>query len=73
MGEKIKDVGQVTIGGSNFKVEINKATTINGPRYIHIQNCAFRYCLTEKDFLQFASEIMKAKKNFTWRKGIKDD
>lgn len=68
MGEKIRDIGKIKIGKVDFDVELNKATSTNGPRYIHIQNPKFRYCLTESDFYQFGSEILRAKKHFLWEK-----
>lgn len=68
MGEIIKKVGAITIGSKTFDVELNKATYVGGPRYIHIQNPKFRYCLTEADFYQFASEILKSRKHLMWNK-----
>ena len=57
MGEKIKVMNNV----KNFlDIELNKATYQGGPRYIHIQNPQFRFCLTESEFLQVSAAIMKA-------------
>ena len=71
MGEKIKIVGNLKVGSSNFDIELNKATIPNGPRYIHIQNPSFRYCLTERDYCQFVADVMRAKKHFDWNKEVK--
>lgn len=61
MGEKIKVVG-------NYKglldVELNKASTKGGNRWIHIQNEKFRLCLSESDFLAAAGAIIKAGHKF---------
>lgn len=72
MGEKIKVVGNTNIGRGNFDIELNKATSPNGPRYIHIQNKNFRYCLTEADYYQFAAAILKAEKYLKWNKEKKE-
>lgn len=73
MGEKIRDIGTIKIGKTQFEIELNKATSSRGPRYIHIQNPKFRYLLTERDFYQFSAEILRAKKHFLWSKGDGND
>lgn len=54
MGEKIKDIGKIHLGGTDLDVELNHGTRQNEKYEIHIQN--------DKDFLQMASVIVLAKK-----------
>lgn len=67
MGEKIKIINSIE---GIFEVEINKATYAGGPRYIHLQNDKFRFCITEKEFLQIAITLRKAGEVFKYNKGL---
>ena len=62
MGEKIKDIGKIHLGGTDPDVELNHAARQNEKYEIHIQNDKVRLALSEKDFLQMASVIVLAKK-----------
>lgn len=62
MGEKIKDIGKISLGNSDFVVELNHGTR-EGEKYeIHLQNDKFRLALSEKDFLQMTSAVILAQK-----------
>lgn len=68
MGEKIKVVGNYQ---GLLDIELNKASTIGGNRWIHIQNEKFRLCLSERDYLAAAGAIIKAGHRFEEIKGKK--
>lgn len=63
MGEKIKDLSEVSIGKTNFLIELNHSINPSHKYDIHIQNEKFRMELSDKDFLQIASSILLAKQN----------
>lgn len=60
MGEKIKDLHSIKIGSSEFMIELNEGYADEG-RVIHIQNSHFRYLFKERDFLELAANILRAK------------
>lgn len=70
MGEKIKVLSQANVGSSVFDIELNKESFIGGPRYVHIQNSTIRYNMTEVEFLQIATAIIKAEKQLLRIKGL---
>lgn len=59
MGEKIRVINSIN---GFLDIELNKATFSGGPRYIHIQNPKIRFCITESEFLQMATTILKGEK-----------
>lgn len=67
MGEKIKNLASLS---NIIDVELNKATYEGGPRYIHLQNPNFRFCVTEKEFLEMTIALKKAIKYFKHYKGM---
>lgn len=68
MGEKIKDIGKIHLGGTDLDVELNHGTRQNEKYEIHIQNEKVRLALSEKDFLQMASVVVLAKKTIGYYK-----
>jgi hypothetical protein len=72
MGEKIKTIANCRLKNTNLDIELNKAMTTNGLRYIHIQNDFFRFDFHEKDFINFATRILAAKRRLKVLKGIKE-
>ena len=70
MGEKIKDLSEINIGGANLFIELNHSVSPKHKYDIHIQNDKFRMEFPDSDFIQIASAILLAKKNFeTLKKG----
>lgn len=70
MGNKIKDLGEVTIGNQKFIIELNEGTKTE--RYnIHIQNKLLKICYKDIEFAEFAASFMLAKNIFENLKGIK--
>jgi len=70
MGEKIRDLSKINLGGANLLIELNHSVNPKHKYDIHIQNEKFRIELSDSDFLQIASSILVAKKNFeTLKKG----
>lgn len=61
MGEKIRDLNEITVGSNKLMIELNEGYLKEQGRVIHVQNKHFRYLLKENDFLKLASEILRAK------------
>ena len=61
MGEKIRDLHKITFGNSDFMIELNEGYNKSDGKLIHVQNTHFRYLLKEKDFLNLAATILRAK------------
>lgn len=70
MGEKIKTFGNIFLAGSEFEVELNKATVKNGPRYVHLQNERIRLNLSEEEFVKMLSAVRLAAYKIKKMKGI---
>lgn len=62
MGEVIKNLTTIKLGGGEFLVELNHPSGSAADREIHIQNESFRLSLSEREFLQMAACVMLAKK-----------
>ena len=73
MGEKIRDLGNVKIGSSEFVIELNHSASGSKYRDIHIQNDKFRLEIPENEFLQMAACVMLAKKQLKIIKNIKEE
>lgn len=69
MGELIRNVGKFCFDGSEFNVELNKSTSQKNARSVHVQNEKFRLELSEREFVQLASCVLLAKKQFDILKG----
>jgi hypothetical protein len=63
MGEKIKDIREITLGEKKLMLEKNVGTHKGSKYDIHIQDETFRLNLTETDFMRMASCILYAKEN----------
>lgn len=70
MGEVLKDVARLN---NNTIIELNKATYKGGPRYIHVQNDQFRFCVTEQVYIEMAAAVQKAVEKFRHMKGMDHD
>jgi hypothetical protein len=73
MGEKIKNIKLIKIGRSEMMVELNAGTSPGQGNIIHIQNEKMRYSLTEKEFLEFAGMVIRAKAEIDYIKKGTDD
>ena len=73
MGEIIRKIEKIRIGGSEFDIELNKSTASKDKREIHVQNEKFRLALDEKEFVQMACAVLLAKKQFDILKGRKQE
>lgn len=62
MGELIRVLGQIELGGGKFDVELNHSPNGDELREIHIQNKQFRLAMPETEFLQLSAGILLAKK-----------
>ena len=72
MGEKIRDLGKIKIGNSEFVIELNHSASGSHYRDIHIQNDKFRLEIPENEFLQMAACMQVAKKQLKIIKNITD-
>lgn len=70
MGEKIKDLGTISIGKAMLKIELNKGTKARGKYDIHIQNNKIRLNLDEYEFAKLANGIIFASEKIKKNKGI---
>lgn len=68
MGEKIKDLHEISIGSGRFMVELNEGYLKNEGRLIHIQNKHFRYLLKEKQYLKLAATVLRAREEMKYYK-----
>lgn len=69
MGEVIRKVNTISLGGSGFDIELNHSVKGGRFRDIHIQNDKFRLEMPENEFLPMAACILLAKKQFDIMKG----
>ncbi len=69
MGEKIKKIAEIQLGGNRFDIELNHSTSTVGEREIHLQNDCFRVAFSEHEFLQLASGILLARRQLQQIKG----
>ncbi len=63
MGELIRQLGEIEVCNTLYKIELNGPGVLNGPHMIHVQNPSFRFECSEKDFLKICSAVFFAKKN----------
>ncbi|MBR4720596.1 MAG: hypothetical protein IK057_02410 [Clostridia bacterium] len=71
MGEKIRDLHDISIGDASLMIELNEGYSASQGRLIHIQNKKFRYLLTERNFYQLSSMVMRAWSEFDFLKNKK--
>ena len=69
MGDKIKTLAKGEIKKTIFEIELNKGSSINAPRSIHIQSKSFRVDFDEIEFMKLAMTILSAKKRLLVLKG----
>lgn len=69
MGQVIKKVGEISIGGEVFEIELNHSAKGDIYRDIHIQNRKLRLEVPENEFLQMAACVLLAKKQYELIKG----
>ena len=62
MGEKIEELGKLSIGEEEFMVDANLGLPGPGRRDIHIQNEKFRFQMYEVDFVNFLARVISAQK-----------
>lgn len=68
MGEKIRDIGTVTVGDEGFTIELNEAYTKGSERLIHIQNERHKLQLALSDFLKLSTDIIRAEAELKYQK-----
>jgi hypothetical protein len=73
MGEIIQKITTISIGDSEFDIEINHPSYDGGEREIHIQNKKIRLSVPESDFLQMAACLLLARKQFDRIKGVEEE
>jgi len=73
MGQVIRNIGKIKIGGTEFNVELNKSPARKNERDIHIQNEKFRLEIPEKKFVSMLSCVLLAKKQFDILKGDENE
>ncbi len=63
MGEKIRDLSSFTVGDTETKIELNDGYDKNYAKYdIHIQSKALQLCMSNVEFMKFASSVITAKR-----------
>lgn len=70
MGDIIKKITDISIGGSHFEIELNHSVSGGAYREIHIQNEKVRIAVPENEFLQMCACVNLARKQFDTIKGI---
>lgn len=68
MGEIIRNLQPIKIGNDELMIELNEGYKKSQGRVIHIQNKKFRYLFTEKDFLNLAATVLRAKSEMEYYK-----
>lgn len=68
MGELIRNIKEIQLGNENLMIELNEGYTKREGKLIHIQNKKFRYLLKEKDFMELATTIIRAKEEMDYYK-----
>lgn len=71
MGEKIEDLGELTLAGKRFGVEANLGLPGRGGRDIHIQNERFRFQMYEGKYLEFLAKVISSNAKVEKSKGLK--
>jgi len=69
MGEINKILGELSIKGNKFSVELNQSSFAEGAREVHIQNEEFRFSVPETEFLRMAACVLLAEKQLRLIKG----
>jgi len=69
MGELIKNIEKINIGGGALNVELNEPPSVHSDYDVHLQNEFFRFSLGKKDFLAFACTMLEAERQLRWLKG----
>lgn len=69
MGEVIRNIKEISLGGANFMIELNHGIDKSDSRDIHIQNEKFRLSVPETEFLQMASCVLLARRQLELIKG----
>jgi hypothetical protein len=69
MGEIIKVLAEGKVNTSKFEIELNKGSSEDLPRSIHIQNNLFRAEFDEIEFMKLATTYLCAKRRFLALKG----
>lgn len=68
MGELIRNIKEIELGNERLMIELNEGYTKHEGRLIHIQNKKFRYLLKERQFMELASTVIRAKEEMDYYK-----
>lgn len=71
MGDLIKKIGEIRLGGGTLDVELNHSVHHPDFREVHLQNKKFRFELPENEFLSMAACVLLAREQFDEIKGRK--
>lgn len=72
MGEKIRDIKEITVVNTKYMVELNKGYSKKEGDLIHIQNNSYRLCLQVPEFLKLCGSVFRAKSELDYLKGINE-
>lgn len=70
MGEKIADLGFLTVKGANLAVEINESAAGSGRHDIHLQGVGIRIDLTPAELVIAGATILAASRKLRQMKKI---
>ncbi len=70
MGEKIEDLGELTLAEKRFGVDANFGLPGRGGRDIHIQNDQFRFQMYEGKYLEFLAKVISSSAKVRKSKGL---
>lgn len=73
MGQIIRVVDKIKIGGTDFEVKLNHSVRGRKFRDVHIQNKTFRLEMPENEFMKMAACVLLAKKQFDILKGKENE
>lgn len=71
MGEKIEELGELTLAGKHFGVDANLGLPGRGGRDIHIQNNRFRFQVYEGKYLEFLAKVISSDAKVKKSKGLR--
>ena len=60
MGEKIEDLGELTLAEKRFGVDANFGLPGRGGRDIHIQNDQFRFQMYDGKYMEFLAKVISS-------------
>ena len=68
MGELLREIHPIKLGGEELMVELNEGGNASTGKIIHIQNKDFRLEMYEREFLRMAATVLRAKSELDYFK-----